>query len=403
MHSSVKYKQTFPKVELVNHLKCSILPQYVRSGVLPLTFLHQTLTPTAITHSLAVTGLTGEGKSLVIAKPDRVEIWDSTTTGLVFRGDLPVWGTVVGLAVADVPVSVSTSHSTDVQDARPHLLVLVGPPNAQLHLVAWSPQAEGLVITSSLKLAPPTPALRQQQFFTAVISEGTTAIASLWTGLLTCVEMDFAKKGKKKDMEIDGDRKLVFKTSFNMKCAWERTVADLSIHEHNLLNLTFVPCEDSGNPVLTMLWMSDEHKILLQPRVLSLHTHSFTELAPRTDVVNPLELPLGNVTEPNFGEIDFSCPAGRTVLSLGAGPNGCRAFLVVGDEYAVMYCINPVPSSPKTAPKRSVKRSPRSEVGGAGKRRKSSQSGRSVTTDSEPRWSVQPVWRVRQGFGTILA
>lgn len=39
-----------------------------------------------------------------MAKPDCVEVWDVTATGLVFRGDLRLWGTVAGLAVTNVSV-----------------------------------------------------------------------------------------------------------------------------------------------------------------------------------------------------------------------------------------------------------------------------------------------------------
>lgn len=70
-----------------------------------LTPNHQTLTPTPVTHSIAVTGFTGEGQSLVVAKPDRVEVWDVTSSGLVFRGELHIWGTVAGLAVTNISVS----------------------------------------------------------------------------------------------------------------------------------------------------------------------------------------------------------------------------------------------------------------------------------------------------------
>lgn len=51
-----------------------------------------------------------------------------------------------------------------------------------------------------------------------MIADGNVALVSLWTGLLSCVEIELAKKGRKKDMDVDGDRKLVFKNNFNMKC-----------------------------------------------------------------------------------------------------------------------------------------------------------------------------------------
>lgn len=77
----------------------------LQTGWTALTHLPQTLTPTPVTHSVAVTGFTGEGESLVVAKPDRVEVWDVTTTGLVFRGELTTWGTIAGLAVTNITVS----------------------------------------------------------------------------------------------------------------------------------------------------------------------------------------------------------------------------------------------------------------------------------------------------------
>lgn len=64
---------------------------------------------------------------------------------------------------------------------------------------------------------PPTPALRRQEFFTAVITDSNVALVSLWTGLLSCAEIEVARKGRKKDMDVDGDHKLVFKHYFNMK------------------------------------------------------------------------------------------------------------------------------------------------------------------------------------------
>lgn len=32
-----------------------------------------------------------------MAKPDRVEVWDVGSSGLVFQADLEVWGSVVGI------------------------------------------------------------------------------------------------------------------------------------------------------------------------------------------------------------------------------------------------------------------------------------------------------------------
>jgi len=81
---------------------------------------------------------------------------------------------------------------------------------------------------------------------------------------------------------------------------------------------------------------------------------------------------------------------------------------VIGDEYSVLYSISQVErrdssqqltssQSPATSPRASaVNRSPQSEMKQIGKRRKSSNA-------DGARWQVNPVWRVRQGFGTILS
>jgi DNA damage-binding protein 1 len=151
--------------------------------------------------------------SLLTAKPDRLEVWDVGANGLTPRGELLTWGTVAGLAAVNIP------------DARPHVLLLVGPPNARLLLLTWD---DGLVVTSSHPLAPPTPALRRQEFFTGVVVQGSTALVSVWTGLLACMEMELEKardlkrrasvseeKGRE-DKEKDG-RRLVFKLVYNLK------------------------------------------------------------------------------------------------------------------------------------------------------------------------------------------
>lgn len=165
--------------------------------------------------------------------------------------------------------------------------------------------------------------------------------------------------------------------------------------------MTFLP----GNPsVLTFLWMSEYNKIQVQPRLLSAVTRSFTELAPPTDVVNPLEFPVTKMEDLDFEAVPFSCPAGRNVLAVGNGPTGTRLFLVIGDEHAVLYSVTAVEATNPTSPRASaVRRSPQNDMGGVGKKRKSSASGRSVNTDMENTWSVKPVWRVRQGWGTVLA
>lgn len=35
--------------------------------------------------------------SLVVAKPDRIEVWDVGKTGLVWKAELEVWGSIVGI------------------------------------------------------------------------------------------------------------------------------------------------------------------------------------------------------------------------------------------------------------------------------------------------------------------
>lgn len=66
----------------------------------------QALTPTPVSHTVKADDFTSPGTtSLIIAKPDRVEVWDATETGLTSRGELVTWGTVAGLATVTVSVS----------------------------------------------------------------------------------------------------------------------------------------------------------------------------------------------------------------------------------------------------------------------------------------------------------
>ncbi len=66
----------------------------------------QALTPTPIIDSLLLNHLTGpQSSSLIIAKPDRIEIWDVTSTGLTKVTDFQVWGSVLGLSKAIIPVN----------------------------------------------------------------------------------------------------------------------------------------------------------------------------------------------------------------------------------------------------------------------------------------------------------
>lgn len=181
----------------------------------------------------------------------------------------------------------------------------------------------------------------------------------------------------------------------------------ISIREHNLLDLAFAPAREGENPVLMFLWMSETSKIQMQPRQLLIAQQRCDDYAQVTDVVNPLDFPVQQDVEVDFNDIPFSCPAGRNLLAIPSrGPRDSRLFLVVGDEHAVLYAVSlattaaKASSSPRAS---SVRRSPQQETGGVGKRRKSSLSGRGVNADGDERWCVQPVWRVRQGWGTVLA
>jgi DNA damage-binding protein 1 len=124
-------------------------------------------------------------------------------------------------------------------------------------------------------------------------------------------------------------------------------------------------------------------------------------------VVNPLDYPLTRGEEVDFELLPFSCPAGRNLLSVGKGPGNTRLFLVVGDEHTVLYSVTTAEKASTPTSTRAnahARRSPQAETtGGIGKKRKSSASGRSVATDTvEHQAHIRPVWRARQGFGTVL-
>lgn len=97
--------------------------------------------------------------------------------------------------------------------------MLVGPPNARLLLITW--EDGKIVVTASQALAPPTPALRRQEFFTGVIAQDSLALVSVWTGLLACIEMEVEKakdaKRRASDAKNADDRRVVFKSSYNIK------------------------------------------------------------------------------------------------------------------------------------------------------------------------------------------
>lgn len=72
----------------------------------------QALPPTAILSSLKVENFTSPGTtSLVVAKPDRIEVWDVTKSGLESRADLEVWGSVV--TIEKVEAEVSAHHACE--------------------------------------------------------------------------------------------------------------------------------------------------------------------------------------------------------------------------------------------------------------------------------------------------
>jgi hypothetical protein len=59
---------------------------------------YQAQPPTPIVQSLHVENFTQPGtSSLLVAKPDRIEVWDVGPSGLVFQADLQVWGAVIGI------------------------------------------------------------------------------------------------------------------------------------------------------------------------------------------------------------------------------------------------------------------------------------------------------------------
>jgi DNA damage-binding protein 1 len=153
---------------------------------------------------------------------------------------------------------------------------------------------------------------------------------------------------------------------------------------------------------------------MLQPRGLSLIAHGFNDLCHAVNVVSP-QRTTGHIdAQTDFNEVPFSCPAARRILPIPSDPtSSSHLVLVMGDEHSVLYSIGP-PSlkSPlknslslsATSPRASaVRRSPQNEViGGFGKRRKSSMSGKGFGSDNE-KWEVTPIWRVRQGFGIVQA
>ncbi|WRT69742.1 uncharacterized protein IL334_006733 [Kwoniella shivajii] len=369
-------------------------------------YIASALTPTPILNTLKVNGLTGPNScSLVVAKSDRVEIWDIEQKGLICQTELQVWGSIVGI------------EKVEVEGARPHLLVLLAPPSAHLLLLTYSPSpSPSLIVTSSIPLNPPTPSLRQAEFFNSVIAHQNVALVSLWVGVLSCIEMEIEKEkdAKKRrastaDMEIEEGRRLKFRDNFN-----------INIREHNLLHLSFLPAPPtSSGPIVSFLWLSATSDLYLQARTLSITSHAFNDLSRPVNVVSPLSPNLTITEETDFNQIQFSCPAARRVLPIPSTIGEDLCLIVIGDEHSVLYTLGTTPQSPRairrlssvsgtnTSPRASARRSPQNEmVSSVNKRRKSSMNSRAPGGGADPaneRWDLKPVWRVRQGFGTILA
>lgn len=201
------------------------------------------MTPTAILDTKLIPGFTTpESRSLIVAKPDRIEAWDTEETGLVKKAELEVWGSIVGIEIAVMKVSANRGR-TDTQDARPHILVLQGPPDAHLLLVTYVPGNPALVVTSSIPLTPPTPSLRQAEFFTSVIPQDNVAIVSLWVGVLSCIELEVEKDkdAKKRRASVIGieeeGKRLKFRDNFNIK--WVEFKAELMTVSENITYYTW--------------------------------------------------------------------------------------------------------------------------------------------------------------------
>ncbi|WWC95424.1 hypothetical protein V866_002287 [Kwoniella sp. B9012] len=373
-------------------------------------YLASALTPTPILNTLKVSGFKGpDSTSLIVAKPDRVEVWDVESKGLVYQTELEVWGNIVGI------------EKVEVEGARPHILVLLAPPSAHLLLLTYSTSpTPSLIVTSSIQLTPPTPTLRQAEFFTSVIAHQNVALVSLWIGVLSCIELEVEKDkdAKKRRASTAGDinmvdevKRLIFKDNFN-----------INIREHNLLHLSFLPVPStSSGPIVSFLWLSATSDLQLQARTLSLSSHSFDDLSKTVDVVSPLSSNLTLTEETDFNQISFSCPAARRVLPIPSSSGGEKEYslLVIGDEHSVLYNLGVTQQSPKalrrlsavsgtntqTSPRgANVRRSPQTElVSTTNKRRKSSINSKGIGDSANERWELKPVWRVRQGFGTVLA
>ncbi|KAL7425176.1 hypothetical protein Q5752_000864 [Cryptotrichosporon argae] len=350
-------------------------------------YIASALTPTPILYSIEVAGLTAPGMvSLVLAKPDKVEVWDLGADGLTYVTELTVWGSICGLA----PVLV--------EGANPHLAVLTCPPEARLLLLTHT--SGGLAAVASLALAPPTPLLRRAEFFAGLAVSRAVALISLWTGVLHAVELEVDREKSKKrrasgaGMDVDeGVATLRVKDSYNV-----------NIKEHNLVHLSIAPGPADGH-VLSFLSLSPTNDLLLQLKTFAPPYRLLADLTRPADLVKPTSSISLDDADDDYAAIPFSCPAARRVVPIPGDVDQAKHFLVLGDEYAVLYtaggrAAEPARPSPRAS---AVSRSPQAELGGTWKRRKASATGRAADVDGAGQVELRPVWRVRLGFGTILA
>jgi DNA damage-binding protein 1 len=178
-----------------------------------------------------------------------------------------------------------------------------------------------------------------------------------------------------------------------------------SIREQNLLSLAFHPGQPTAHgPVVSMLWLSPSNQLRLQFRAISTTEQSLHNLGKDRDVVRAESNQSDQDEDTDFGSIPFACPGARHIIPV-PGIDDERLALVVGDEFSVLYSFSQVGErertssiSQSTSPRASaVNRSPQTEARQIGKRRKSS------TSEGGRRWELKPIWRMRQGFGTVLA
>lgn len=61
--------------------------------------------------TLRIDGLTApDVSSMVVARPDKVEIWDITESGLVHVTELAIWSNILALEKTTIPVSADISY-----------------------------------------------------------------------------------------------------------------------------------------------------------------------------------------------------------------------------------------------------------------------------------------------------